>query len=99
MLTDKHYYYYKLHVLVETIIMTMQNKSSRGQQNHDVLGIVNNLMVRTTNHGLPHIRESKGHIVFLLLLFIGVLYTPLNGYSQRTKFTLADRNFKIRFKY
>ena len=41
----------------------MENKGIKRQQNHEVLGIVNNLMVKTTNHGLPHIRESKGHIM------------------------------------
>ena len=40
--------------------MAVQNRSLKGQV-HDILGIVNNLMVRTTNHGLPHVRESKGN--------------------------------------
>ena len=38
----------------------MQETGRKSKRNQDVLGIVNNLMVRTTNHGLPHIKESKG---------------------------------------
>ena len=63
----------------------MNETGRKSKQNHDVLGIVNNLMVRTTNHGLPHIKESKGdyyYILLYLIIFINRLTVLMRGYRR-----------------